>query len=450
MPPASPAVRQALKTLQGRLRQRPAGNEAIVQTIRDTRREPAAELPLTDGHLAAIKAAEDAIATDERFEYLAPAKDLILEFAADCQADRQADHVKAFMELHGHDASERVCYFGVEFLRVSQSAEVAGIRLLPLDDPEIPDTNPLFKLDQSIASFAAVPVTGTDTVQMAARARTLAEHALRVLRLALRQTYPSLHLQQLRFRLGTSHAFADGGGGWQVHDDVALPLDLLPDLTPILAAPVAGLPPTAAKKSINEKALLAVDWLDRAVFTADPLVATLFRFFALEALLGKASERLKNGPLALRQMTLSRVATGYFRHPDVTFLQYDQVRSYAVHGELPPTVTLGQASDFEWAVRDTLDQYLTVASEHGFTQRKELLNLLDSYENRDALVTWIRDNCSTEWTEYLDSLAASQAHQNAGPDASRQRGGRFLVPLELARSRFTDWLSRWLRAATKH
>lgn len=91
------------------------------------------------------------------------------------------------MERYGRDASKRVCHSGVEFLHVSQPAEVAGIRLLPRDDPEIPDTNPLFRLDQSIASVAAVTVTGTNDVQMAARARKLAMHALRVLRIALRQ-----------------------------------------------------------------------------------------------------------------------------------------------------------------------------------------------------------------------------------------------------------------------
>jgi hypothetical protein len=214
-----------------------------------------------------MKAAEDTIAADERFEHLAPAENVIMEFAADCAADRQADHVKAFMECHGQDASKRVCYFGIESLRVSQAAEVAGIRLLPLDDPEIPDTNPLFKIDQLIASFAAVPVTGTNDVLMADRARKLAEHALRVLRLGLRQSSHGLNPQQLRFRLGTSHALAGGVGGWQMHDDAAYPLELPSDLALILAAAVTGLPPTAAKKSINEKALLAVEWLDRAVFT---------------------------------------------------------------------------------------------------------------------------------------------------------------------------------------
>ena len=71
-------------------------------------------------------------------------------------------------------------------------------------------------------------------------------------------------------------------------------------MTAVLATAVAGLPPTATKKSINEKALLAVGWLDRAVLTPDPLVATLYRFFALEALLGDTSADLKNGLLALR------------------------------------------------------------------------------------------------------------------------------------------------------
>jgi hypothetical protein len=406
--PPSSQVRQALKTLQTQIRQKPTEDTAIVETLQDTRQEPTAELRLTREQLAAMKTAEAAIVADERFEHLAPAEDLIREFAADCAADRQADHAKTFMERHGREPIERVCYFGVESLSVEQATEVAGVRLLPLDDPEIPEANPLFKTDESIKSFAAVRVTGTNDVQTAARARELIEHALRVLRVALRQNNLGLNPEQLRFRLGISYAFADGGGGWQMHDDVAYPLVLPVDMAPTLSTLVVGLPPTAAKKSINEKALLAVKWLDRAVFTSDPLVATLFRFFALEALLGDTSEGIKNGPLALRQMTLSRISTGYFRHPDDTFLQYDQVRSHAVHGEIAPTVTPEQASDFAWAVRDTLDQYLTVANQHGFTKRKQLLDLLDNYPGRDALITWIRGHGSDEWGRYLDRITASR------------------------------------------
>ena len=102
-----------------------------------------------------MKAAERAIAADERFEHLVPAEDPIQEFANDCATDRTTNHVTVFMRRYGQEATERVCYFGVEFLTVTVPAEVAGIRLLPLDDPEIPETNPLFKMDKAIKSYAA-------------------------------------------------------------------------------------------------------------------------------------------------------------------------------------------------------------------------------------------------------------------------------------------------------
>jgi hypothetical protein len=420
---ASPSseVRQALSTLQGRIRQRPAENETIVKTISDTHRAPAVVLQLTQGQLDAMKAAERAVGADKRFEHLDPAEGPIQEFAEDCAADRRTDHVKVFMKLHGQDAVERVCYFGAEFLSVTVPAEVAGIRFLPLDDPEIPETNPLFKLDKTIKSYAVVRISGTNGVLMAARARELAEHALRVLRIALRQTY-ALNSEQLRFRLGTSYAFAGAGGGWQVHDDVAYPLELVSDLTSILATAVVGLPPTAAKKSINEKALLAVGWLDRAVFTSDPLVATLYRFFALEALLGDSSDGLKNGPLALRQMTLSAIATGHFRHPDDTFLAYKEVRSFAVHGEAAPAVTPQQASHFAWAVWDTLDQYLTIANQHSFTKRRQLMDILDNYPDRYKLIAWIREHGSDKWGEYLNSITTSPDATDPATGGDEEQG----------------------------
>ena len=153
-----------------------------------TIRTPTLELQLTEEQLGLIKAAERAIAADGRFEHLVPAEDPIREFAKDCVMDRRTNHVTVFMRLYGREATERVCYFGVEFLSVKEPAEVAGIRFLPLDDPEIPETNPLFKLDKTIKGYAVARVTGTNDVLMAARARELAEHSLRVLRIALRQT----------------------------------------------------------------------------------------------------------------------------------------------------------------------------------------------------------------------------------------------------------------------
>lgn len=406
MTSASREVKQALKAVQARVRQRAGQGSPSGAAVQG---------PTT---AAVLKTAEEAIAADERFEHLDPAGDLLKEFAAACSADRQSDHVRAFMERHGHDASAEVCFLGVERLSVEEATEIAGVRLLPLGHPDIPDS-PLFRADPLIASVAAVPVTGTNKVLMAARARRAAEHALRVLRIGLRQQDRGLHPMQLRFRIATSHAFAGSAGGWDIQGDVALPSKLPAALMGvILATPVAGLPAAAPKKSINEKALLAVEWLDRAVFMPDPLVATLFRFFALEALLGDKSSGLKNGLITLRQMTLSAIANNYWFHPDDTFLQYDQVRSYAVHGEIAPPVTEQQAAEFAWVVRDTLDQYLAIASSNGFTKRSELLDLLDNYPRRQELITWIRERGSPEWNSYLDSITVS-------PDANdRPAGGR--------------------------
>jgi hypothetical protein len=407
VPTPSAQVRQALKKLQAQVRQKPAAGEEITGQVWSRRREPPVNLPLTRRQFDAMEDAERAIAADERFEHLDPARDLIREFALDCEADRQNDHVEAFMEKHGRDAIERICYFGVEHLKVEEPLEVAGIQLLPAGDPAIPEM--LLILGKTNASYAGARVTGTNDVLMTARAREMIEHAFRVLRIGLRQSGYGLNPQQLRFRLGIAYAFADeSGGGMKQHDDIAYSLELPPSvMPPVLATAVIKLPPTAPKKSINEKALLAVEWLDRAIFTADPLVATLFRFFALEALLGSKSDRLKNGPLALRQMTLSHVATGGFRTPDRTFLEYDEVRSYAVHGEVASTVTREAAGRFAGEVRDTLDQYLTVAKQQNFTKRSQLLNFLDTHPDRDTLIAWIRENGSKEWTEYLDSLTAS-------------------------------------------
>ena len=102
-----------------------------------------------------MKVVQDAIAADERFEHLVPAEAVVMEFAVDCAADRQADHAKAFVERHGRDASERVCYFSIESLRVNQVTEVAGIRLLPLDHLEFPATNPMSQADLDRRSGSA-------------------------------------------------------------------------------------------------------------------------------------------------------------------------------------------------------------------------------------------------------------------------------------------------------
>ena len=100
-----------------------------------------------------------------------------------------------------------------------------------------------------------------------------------------------------------------------------------------------------------------------------------------------------------------------------------------MHGEIAPTVTAEQAAEFAWTVRETLDQYLTVACKHGFTKRRQLLDLLDNYPKRDELIAWIRERGSPEWNNYLDSITASQdaGDQAAGAMEEQGSGSRALA-----------------------
>jgi hypothetical protein len=420
MAQTSAPVRKALQTLQTRMRQRAPAGEQPVNSLMDKRSGAPVQIPLTASQVEAMKAAEAAIAADPAFEHLDPAEPEIEVFATDCVADKSTNHVGPFMDRYSRSLVEQICYFSIQGLGTPGPAEFGGIRLLPVDDPEIPAT--LLQLDPLARSVAAVPVTGTGPVPMASRARKQAQHALSVLRMALRQP-PGVNPQQLRFVLGTGHVFSGSGrtGGWQARDDIGHPIDLPADLTPYLAAPAMTLPITASKGSIDEKALLAMNWLDRADFTPDLLVATLFRFFALEALLGDRSEGLKSGLLALRQMTLSRLVTGHFRDPDDTLLQYDEVRSYAVHGEIAENVSLGQANQFEWAVRDTFNEYLELARQRGCTRRSQLTALLDDDTVRGHDIVWIRERGSPAWADYLGKIEPSPS--TTGQEAAEQEPG---------------------------
>lgn len=42
----------------------------------------------------------------------------------------------------------------------------------------------------------------------------------------------------------------------------------------------------------------------------------------------------------------------------------------------------------------------------GFTERGQLLRLLDNYEDRDDLIAWIRERGSTERGRYLGNITA--------------------------------------------
>jgi hypothetical protein len=222
------------------------------------------------------------------------------------------------------------------------------------------------------------------------------------MRVALRE-HRAIHDRQLRFQLGTSYAFDDNLSGWDTRDDEAYDLGIGPSRELVSMAedqPVSQMPvhPTT---DIEKKADLALRWMERAWLIGDPLVALLYLFFALEALLGDKSERLKAHGLAFRQTMLSHIVEGHFPHPNTTWFLYDRVRSGAVHGEDAPNLEWETVQSFAWDVRKTLNQYLTVAKEQGFTRRGRLLRFLDEHADRPQLIAWLRQGGGDIWTAYL-------------------------------------------------
>jgi hypothetical protein len=211
--------------------------------------------------------------------------------------------------------------------------------------------------------------------------------------------------RQLRFRVGQSHSFGADHFGRRRPDDAAYELELdaaLLDLAEQVEVAKLSLVP---ESDVEKRAHRATRWMERAWFSAEPLDALLFMFFALEALLGDVSEGLKGPALAFRTALLGHLVMEGFTNPNETFFLYDEVRSGAVHGEEPPEITWDQVQSFSLTVRWALTHYLKFAREHGFTKRSQLLDAINRDPARDDLIRWLRSYGGEHWSEYLDKLA---------------------------------------------
>jgi hypothetical protein len=363
----------------------------------------AQHIGLLADEVAAIERAKEALVDDLRFEHLRSVDDDVWYFVGECWVDRGTDHVPAFIERHAREPMDLVCYSPVEFLSVSSETEALGVHLLPLDDPRIPETGRRFKLEQPVGCVVAVDVRGTNYERMAERARAVASHTLRVLRIALRE-HLAIHDRQLRFRLGIAYAFADGGSGWKQREDAAYELEFGGELIDLVRSQPISTMSIEPSTDIEKKADLAMRWMERGWLAGEPLVALLYLFFALEALLGDTSEKLKAHGLAFRQAMLSGIVTGSFTHPNQTWFLYDEVRSGAVHGEDVAEVSWDVVQSFAWDVRRALNHYLTLARERGIGKRGRLLKVLDEHPDRPHLIAWLRQNGGCTWTRYLDKI----------------------------------------------
>lgn len=360
----------------------------------------------------ALRKVEKALLNDLAYEHLGDkAEAAVWRFACECAFDKKTDFIADFVAEHFKQPDERVCFIPVEYLKVSTEHEFQGVKFLPVTSVDV-TPSPGFVTAPPVGSIAAVTVSGTDRQRMTDRARALANYSLRVLRIALRE-HRSINDRQLRFRLGLSHSFGKDFTGRESPPDRAYELELDDRLVALAREQeVAAVGPTPAT-DIERKSHIAMRWMERARFTTDPLVALLFLFFALEALLGDKSEGLKAHALAFRQTMLSHVATGGFTDPNRTLFLYDEVRSGAVHGEDAPQVDDDTADRLEWTVRDALAQYLKVARENGFTKRAQLRRFLNEHPDRGKLEDWLRTNAGPWWAEYFDRLSQDATSSQA-------------------------------------
>jgi hypothetical protein len=331
-----------------------------------------------DHQVDALEQLEASLAADPRFEYMKDKEieEAVSDFANNAFVSRDASHVAGFLEKHGRDPLDLMCFFPVEGLTVHREVTVGGATLIPKGEVEVPEIVLAPELGTVIGAVIGASCYGTSGTAMMGRARAVAEHALRLLRASLRE-HRSVIDQQLRFRLGTAYWFAGGGGGFHMRPGEGIEFELREELLELaLSAPIAALPASGGTR-VEQSANRALDWFERAQLTSDRLVELLYLFFALEAILGDTSEKLKGERLTLRRAVLSHTQGSGFTHPAKTYWLYGKIRSTAVHGEDVPEVSERQVSDFASEVRHAINEFLTFAEAQGFTKRGQVVKALD-------------------------------------------------------------------------
>jgi hypothetical protein len=238
---------------------------------------------------------------------------------------------------------------------------------------------------------------------MAERARVVAEHALRTLRATLREVR-FMPDQQLRFRLGEAFWFADSvGAGWAMSPETGWDLELDDALLRHALSQEISTLPHVPTNDVERRAHLALRWFERAQLAVDPILELLYLFFALEAILGDSSQRLKGAALAVRRAVLDLLVNDGFAHPARTFVLYDQVRSAAVHGEEPPNVSRREVDAFASDVRRAINEFLRFARCGGFIRRARVRNALDTDVRRQRVVNGLIEQDPKLWGKVLQA-----------------------------------------------
>jgi len=260
---------------------------------------------------------------------------------------------------------------------------------------ESTDDGKHLRRDEATGCVAQVAVTGTDPHRATERGRERVRHTLAVLRVSFANAERGFHPNQLRFRLGQMYII-DQGHGFSLQKDAAFPItfdkpmkDALPNLE-IIPIPFDG------KTDIQKRLALAVSWIAAAHMDASPIHRVGFLFTALEAMLDDQSEGLKAPALVFYRTALGHAVKGMFPDPYRLYYLYDQVRSYATHGEATE-VTDDDVSYLDWNIRETMFELVSFCNERNLTKRSQVRRELLKDGVDELTLDFLRSNGPHDW-----------------------------------------------------
>jgi hypothetical protein len=395
---AKKAVKQLIGVLQASRRTpydvRDRGMRRDVPDDQATEGAPA--LVLTRAETAAYEAAVEALVADQAYEYLGHrrADELLWRLVVEWHVASAKPDVEKWLVDHRREPSSVVIYFTVLHLEVHDRFELARATFLPLNDPTIPEWEPL-RPETTAGGVVSVVATGTAPTRIVERARPLANHAVSVLA-AGTIGLPGLHPRQRRFRLGDIHTYRSGAGS-VTPADAAWDLEVGPVEAASVASQRLATLPAEGGTGVEVCARRALEWLDRARMTGDPLTATLFATFALEGLLVEKNVRLKGHALAFRRALLAGAVGEGFNDPDTAYFVYEQIRSTAVHGGAAPPVDTKKAERLQADVHQAVNQFLQFAVDAGQRSDSKLRHALVSQPAATELLARLQGRSPEVW-----------------------------------------------------
>lgn len=399
-------VEKILRKLQHSARQSRVPGSLSRMTWRlpdDLSTDENSHISLHDGEFDLVSELVAELVHDLRFEYLkeSDSKAAALRFAAEATFQRSIDHVPAFIARYSRRIQTHPVVFAILHLEVPQRLKFGEVVLLPLQDELVPEVPELVSTPHC-GGYLMTSSRGTHSGLTADRARQVALQAVGLLRVGMQMEF-KFHRDQWRFRLGETYVIAEEHVGWQRHDHTVVPVrpnhETFDRISRRAVSQVLNLP---QENGLKKQAMLALEWINRSLLTSEPLVAMLYQFFALEAILGDTAEGLKSHRLAFRRTMLGHVVAGSWSAPELIYAQYRDIRSAAVHGGEIPDISPKAARSFESDVIQAVEQYLTFATANNLTRNAQVRIALDTHPDVHAVLEHMRAR-DPEWDDFTPS-----------------------------------------------